>query len=60
MPILWQTQGQILNSGHRVWVELYFNKKTSGVSLEGGRRAAPRHEKKKKNCLKKKRVAQAL
>ena len=47
MPILWQTQGQILNSGHRVWMELYFNKKTSGMSLEGGRRAAPRYGKKK-------------
>lgn len=52
MPILWQTQGQILNSGHQVWMELYFNKKTSGLSLEGGRRAAPRY---KKKLLKKKK-----
>lgn len=58
MPILWQNQGQILNSGHRV-DELYFNKKTSGVSLEGGRRATPRCEKKKTFLLKKKRIAQA-
>ena len=58
MPILWQTQGQILNSDHQVWMELYFNKKTSGLFLEGGRRAAPRY--KKKNCLKKKSIAQAL